>query len=172
MVEIWSKYKLGCWNIPPNVLFSNLYQARWEGRPTRSSSRLGRTRPMSKHCTRSSRMKTGRTGSSGDTRPLLKRHCCPYLGCLPFVYIKTWIYVLGWSSLQLYSYRPPRMLASSVLLFVWLNSSTLVTMMHKYFAYSRKKTNQRFTKMQEKVKVIAKKISPFFIRKHQDFLEV
>ncbi|XP_021306526.1 vacuolar protein sorting-associated protein 52 A isoform X2 [Sorghum bicolor] len=89
MVEIWSKYKLGCWNIPPNVLFSNLYQARWEGRPTRSSSRLGRTRPMSKHCTRSSRMKTGRTGSSGDTRPLLKRHCCPYLGCLPFVYIKT-----------------------------------------------------------------------------------
>ena len=62
-------------------------QPYWEGRPTTSSSRLGRTRLTSKHSVRSSRMKMGHTGSSEDARPLLRLHRCPYLGYLLFCVI-------------------------------------------------------------------------------------
>ena len=51
--------------------------------------------------------------------------------------------MLGQSYLQLVSYRPPRMLARSMS-FVWLNSCTLILMMHKPFAYSRKNKSSKY----------------------------
>lgn len=36
-------------------------------------------------CVRSSRTKMSHDGSSGDARPLLKRHDCIHLDCLPIV---------------------------------------------------------------------------------------
>jgi len=68
-------------------------QPYWEGRPTTSSSRLGRTRLTSKHSVRSSRMKMGHAGSSEDARPLLRLHRCPYLGYLLFCVIPKLEYV-------------------------------------------------------------------------------
>ena len=93
----------------------------------------------------SSQMEMGRTCSSRDTRPLLWSHHYPYL-IFYLVYVipkleSSW--VLGRSSCRLVSYRPPRTLARSMS-FVWLNSCTLILMMHKPFAYSRKNKSSKY----------------------------
>lgn len=72
-----------------------------------SSLRLCQTCPT-KYCMCSSRSKMGRAGSSGDTdtRPLLRPHHYPYLGCLSFMqYRHLGLCVLGRSSLVVILYN-------------------------------------------------------------------